>query len=526
MTRRSKFLVLGGLLAVAMTIYPPWCELLVGTGPGPPYDDDRAIQRISLARYHSLLYVPPRTAVIVDISRRRLYNQYLILSVIIGIGFVLLTPRRQWKNWGREWYRRILLIGVILALAMAFCPPWITEMTLLDPELGPPLRTTGYSVLPILDLKDGETVRTTLDVERLYWQYIILIGVISALCVLLSLRIQSTKPAKPVKPKSPARLRRFLRDIRARIALTGPMDARKKLLLAGAITVVAMILCPPGKDAAGYHFLAYYWSGYRSPDVDIDRLAVQSIVLGALLTIGYLFLTPGKRDGNAEPELPPVIRDLDEPPPEPKVEECLEVNSESSAEADVTDAVAEREPAAQDRIPERRAFSDMPADHDKEVVSETPTDERATIPKPKANSTPGPKGIAGWLIVPAIGLVIAPIKSTITFLMVFDLVRTLAPELHSDPRLWLVWLIEVGVIVAVIAVAVLFFMKRRAAVPAMIGLMVAIICAGIAQAGLNASLFGEIDDETTRSIVGRCVYGAVWIPYFLRSKRVKNTFTG
>ena len=154
------------------------------------------------------------------------------------------------------------------------------------------------------------------------------------------------------------------------------------------------------------------------------------------------------------------------------------------------------------------------------------TDEQATNPEPEANNKHEPKGIAGWLIIPAIGLVLAPIKSAAMLYMGLSMIQSFAPELTSDSRLWLVGLIDVAMIVATIIVAVFFFKKRRVAVRAIIGLMVASILASVVQALLNAAMFEGGDADTFKPVIHACVFGAVWIPYFLKSKRVKNTFIG
>ena len=56
--------------------------------------------------------------------------------------------------------------------------------------------------------------------------------------------------------------------------------------------------------------------------------------------------------------------------------------------------------------------------------------------------------------------------------------------------------------------------------------MVASIVANVAQASLNAAIFEDGDADTIKPVIHACVFGAIWIPYFLDSKRVKNTFTG
>lgn len=135
------------------------------------------------------------------------------------------------------------------------------------------------------------------------------------------------------------------------------------------------------------------------------------------------------------------------------------------------------------------------------------------------------KGISGWLIIPAIGLVLAPISASISFFMGISMIQSFAPELTNDPRLWLIGSIDILMIIAGIIVAFLFFKKRRSAIKFIIWLMVASILANLIEVFLNASMFNEMDYETIKPFIHASVYGAIWIPYFIKSKRVKNTFT-
>ena len=109
--------------------------------------------------------------------------------------------------------------------------------------------------------------------------------------------------------------------------------------------------------------------------------------------------------------------------------------------------------------------------------------------------------------------------------MGLSMIQSFAPELTSDPRLWLSGFIDVAMIIAAVIVAVLFFKRRQVAVPAIIGLMLASVVANLVQVLLNAAMFEVVDSDTIQPVIHACVLGAIWIPYFLKSKRVKNTFT-
>jgi len=148
-------------------------------------------------------------------------------------------------------------------------------------------------------------------------------------------------------------------------------------------------------------------------------------------------------------------------------------------------------------------------------------EERANTTAPEIKQKPGPRGIGGWLMIPAIGLVLGPIRSTTDLYRALTMIQIFAPEMTDDPYFVLTLLIDVAMIVAGIVVAVLFFQKRRVAVRAIIGLMIASILANLVQVQLCQAMFEEVDPKPT---IGACVRGAIWIPYFLKSKRVRNTF--
>ena len=150
--------------------------------------------------------------------------------------------------------------------------------------------------------------------------------------------------------------------------------------------------------------------------------------------------------------------------------------------------------------------------------------EKDVVPSNHADVSTVPKGIGGWLIIPAIGLILGPIKAVVLLFMGINMIQSVAPELLSDVRLWASGVIDVAIISAAIGIAVLFFQERRIAVRAIIGLMAASIFANLVQVFLNAAMFEKVDVDTIKPVVHACVFAAIWIPYFIKSKRVKNTF--
>lgn len=141
-------------------------------------------------------------------------------------------------------------------------------------------------------------------------------------------------------------------------------------------------------------------------------------------------------------------------------------------------------------------------------------------PLPAENTA---ESIGGWLILPAIGLILGSILSVIGIFMSLGI----APDLPSRYQgvFALNLLVETGLTAFLIYAAVRFFGKRRNAPATMIALMLAgIVANGLLIAiniGANAEPFAvEYGKALAKGIIG----AAIWIPYFLVSIRVKRTF--
>lgn len=148
---------------------------------------------------------------------------------------------------------------------------------------------------------------------------------------------------------------------------------------------------------------------------------------------------------------------------------------------------------------------------------------QAVLNVPVAPPTPDPghaverPRIRGWLVLPALGLVLSPLR------ILDDLVQTLRPP--TDIALVaVVGAVDVILIVFCCIVAWRFFGKRRNA-PALViaynitAFALTLLC-GIFLA-LNYEIPGFSLWARVRAPLRVCL---IWIPYFLVSKRVKRTF--
>jgi hypothetical protein len=153
----------------------------------------------------------------------------------------------------------------------------------------------------------------------------------------------------------------------------------------------------------------------------------------------------------------------------------------------------------------------------------------------------GPAGIGGWLLLPALGLILTP------FRMCFHIYNEFLPIFSNgvwsevtdpeSPAYHVMWgpLIAFEVIanVAMLALTLwllwLFFSKSVRTPRIFIFWLAALVAVQVIDSGL-ASLIPQAAEEAfapdaVREIVRSLVGAAIWIPYFLRSVRVKNTFT-
>jgi hypothetical protein len=148
--------------------------------------------------------------------------------------------------------------------------------------------------------------------------------------------------------------------------------------------------------------------------------------------------------------------------------------------------------------------------------------------------------IGGWLILCAVGLVIYPVQS------LYTLITELIPVVFSDNwaaltsptnpgyhSLWAPLVIaelvgSIGFFMCSIVVLIFFFRRHRRAPKLIIVFMIAnVLFVGADYFIINFFLIrtNSVNVDTTINFVRTVVAGAIWVPYFMFSRRVEKTFT-
>lgn len=152
---------------------------------------------------------------------------------------------------------------------------------------------------------------------------------------------------------------------------------------------------------------------------------------------------------------------------------------------------------------------------------------------------PPVEGLGGWLVLVQISIYFSLI--TITALLITNVLPIYEPEVWdvlTDPSspyydAMLVPLIlfetvmNVVFVIGLIIALVLMYSKKRAFPKLMIGYIIASLLFGIIDFAVASQieLLAEIEDgQSATQIVRSMIYACIWIPYFIRSERVRNTF--
>jgi len=152
----------------------------------------------------------------------------------------------------------------------------------------------------------------------------------------------------------------------------------------------------------------------------------------------------------------------------------------------------------------------------------------------QANALPTnePQGIGGWLILVVIGLIITPIR------LLISIFSDIVPALHSPwaaSSVGITFLIYfelvINLLFAVVAILLLILMFNRyrffpiLMVIFYLSNFVFVLLDFILAYQIPLIRENKLDEGSARELMRSLIAVIIWVPYFLTSKRVKNTFT-
>jgi hypothetical protein len=140
-----------------------------------------------------------------------------------------------------------------------------------------------------------------------------------------------------------------------------------------------------------------------------------------------------------------------------------------------------------------------------------------------------PAGFGGWLILPAIGMVLSPLLGVIGLFLGLEPLDELVRHgfgLYAIPR----YIAMLGLLIYTFMAAVRFFKKRSNAPATLIKLLIARVIIAFVFFILGIIVLGGNDELLivmllrSNNFIAQGVAAAIWVPYFRVSKRVKATF--
>jgi transglutaminase-like putative cysteine protease len=150
-----------------------------------------------------------------------------------------------------------------------------------------------------------------------------------------------------------------------------------------------------------------------------------------------------------------------------------------------------------------------------------------------------PSGLGGWLILVGIGILATPIVVATTMQRVWslfsvanwhDLTAPTGARYSPGMQVYLIYVIcfNAALVAGSVLLTFLFFQRRRSFPRVYIWFLVFSTVTSVASNILNSSLGVQGADKAgsavVQSIIQACIQLGIWIPYMLKSGRVKNTF--
>lgn len=138
-----------------------------------------------------------------------------------------------------------------------------------------------------------------------------------------------------------------------------------------------------------------------------------------------------------------------------------------------------------------------------------------------------PRGIGGWLILPALGTIVSPILYTY---WIFQDVQALATVWRQQTPMWTYVIIgetiaHLAITAGWIVALVFLFQRKRHYPPLFSSLLAAAFVVGLADILLVAKILDQaVDPSSIRDVARSLIALVIWGAYMHESKRVKNTF--
>lgn len=147
----------------------------------------------------------------------------------------------------------------------------------------------------------------------------------------------------------------------------------------------------------------------------------------------------------------------------------------------------------------------------------------------------GPEGIGGWLILPMIGLIGTPIRAIFQLSQMASVWDNL--QYLTAAQTAFIFIEAIGNVFIIIAfpifLLVLFFNRKQSFPRFYVIWAIAEVAFTIADLIAAKILFGDVfeasgtelmDSDTWQDLLRGLVLVAIWVPYMLNSRRVRNTF--